>query len=92
MSPSLADRRMPATLHPLHHSIEAVKARGASVLPRNMTAVAMPPEDKAALLIAALDIFCDCINVGTTFQDSLLAVYLSGIEHGARLQAEKAQP
>lgn len=30
-----------------------------------------------------LSIFTDAVNVGNSFQDALLAVYLSGLEHGS---------
>lgn len=34
----------------------------------------------------ALDIFTDCTNVGVPFQEALLAIYLSGLQHGSALK------
>lgn len=42
----------------------------------------MQREQYEALVNVAVSIFTDCTNVGVSFQDSLLAVYLSGLQHG----------
>ena len=47
-----------------------------------MTSVELPNEIKLAATEMALSIFTDCVNTGKTFQDAILAVYLSGIDHG----------
>jgi len=39
----------------------------------------------------ALSIFADCSNVGIPFQESLLAIYLSGLQHGCEITKEKLQ-
>jgi hypothetical protein len=48
-----------------------------------MSHMKMPDhETREVLTRIALDIFTDCTNVGVPFQDSLLAIYISGLQHG----------
>jgi hypothetical protein len=47
------------------------------------------PEHKEAATRIALSIFVDCSNVGIPFQEALLAIYLSGLQHGSALSKEK---
>lgn len=54
-----------------------------------MDRVKMDDEMRTALTRVALDIFTDCVNVGVSFQDTLLAIYLSGLQHGASAEQEK---
>lgn len=67
------------TLEPLHQCVR--KLRGNST-PLGMTSVSMPHEQSLAMQQIALDIFADCSNRGLAFSDALMAVYLSGMEHG----------
>jgi hypothetical protein len=55
-----------------------------------MSAMTMEHETKDALTKVALSIFTDCVNGGKTFQDTILAVYLSGLENG--MQASREEP
>lgn len=71
-------------LHPIHFSLQNRRR-----LPHNMDRVSMPHEDKAALTKVALAIFADCVNVAVPFQEALLAVYLSGLQHGAAITREE---
>lgn len=50
--------------------------------PLNMTAMRLPSELHEAMMGIALGIFADVVNQGRAFQDAILAVYLSGINHG----------
>jgi hypothetical protein len=49
-----------------------------------MSSVVLDHEILEALTGVALSIFTDCANAGKTFQDALLAVYISGVEHGSK--------
>lgn len=75
------------TLSPLHSSVR--KLRGFST-PLNMTAVTMTHEQSEAMQKIALSIFADCSNRGLAFSDALVAVYLSGLEHGVTGSQEPA--
>lgn len=69
-------------LHPIHGSIWGKPGW----LPREMDRVKLPSsEHKDAATKIALSIFVDCSNVGIPFQEALLAVYLSGLQHGASI-------
>lgn len=70
-------------LHPIHHSIA-----GQARLPNKMDRIKAPPEMIDALTRIALDIWTDCSNAGHPFQSALLAVYLSGLQHGSALRTE----
>jgi hypothetical protein len=70
-------------LHSVHFSLQ-----GRSRLPNNMSRLRMNPEMKADLAEIAIAIFIDCVNVAVPFQDALLAVYLSGLQHGQELSKE----
>ena len=72
---------MAEPIHALHRSM--IGSQMWSRPPRQMKAMVMDHEMKAGLTEIALSIFTDCVNSGKTFQDSILAVYLSGIENGA---------
>ena len=73
-----------ARLNPVHHS---VRKRG-KIKPNNMARAEMSAEQYETLLNVALKIFADCSNVGQSFNDAILAVYISGLEHGARSNME----
>jgi hypothetical protein len=68
---------MSTALHPVHWSL-----RGLQRQPRGLERMTVPSEIKDGLVNIALSIFTDMSNSGQPFQDALLAVYLSGIEHG----------
>jgi hypothetical protein len=71
------------TIGPIHYSLA-----GKRMLPRHMERLGMDREHYEAGVNIALSIFADCTNVGVSFQDALLAVYLSGLNHGASLSQE----
>lgn len=73
-------------IRPIHHSFG-----GRPRLPNNMEKLAVPPEIKDGLTDDALSIWTDCINAGQPLQVALLAVYLSGLQHGAALGATDAE-
>lgn len=58
-----------------------------------MDYIKMPSQEvREGLTQIALDIFTDCTNVGVPFQDILLAIYISGLQHGvAGSQAIEAE-
>lgn len=72
-----------ADLRPIHHSIG-----NSPRLPHHMTRAPMPNEMREGMTNVALSIFTDCVNVGQPFQTALLAIYLSGLQHGAASKQE----
>lgn len=54
-------------------------------VPRGMDKVKIGWESKQAMTKVALSIFTDVTNLGYSFQDAVLAIYLSGLQHGAAL-------
>lgn len=71
-------------IRPIHHSIKPGYVR----TPNGMEQVQLSSEAKEELTKIAIQIWEDCINKACTFQDALLAVYLSGIENGASAAKE----
>jgi hypothetical protein len=71
-------------LHPIHHSMRMPRR-----LPKDMSRVRMDHEEVSCLTEMVLSIFTDCSNVGLPFQDTLLAIYLSGLQHGQALAEEE---
>lgn len=57
--------------------------------PINMECLKCSREESDAMTRIALSIFADCTNVGTPFQDSLCAIYLSGFHHGVAIMGER---
>ena len=71
----------PEPLRPMHKSMRG--SQFWSRPPARMSAIGLDEETKTAVTKLALSIFTDCINSGKTFQDTILAVYLSGLENGS---------
>lgn len=71
-------------IQPVHHSLKRLRTT-----PFSMTRANIDREQYEAMVNLAVSIFTDCTNVGVSFQDSLLAIYLSGLHHGAALTTEK---
>lgn len=71
-------------IEPVHHSL-----KGLQTTPYSMARTNIDWEHYEAMVNVAVSIFTDCTNVGVSFQDSLLAIYLSGLHHGATLTKEK---
>ncbi len=67
-------------IRPMHPSMKG--SQFWSRAPVRMTAITLPTELHHDITNIALSIFTDCVNGGKTFQDAILAVYLSGIDHG----------
>ena len=74
--------KQPEPLWPMHKSM-----RGSQMWsrpPARMSVMTIDEETKTAITALALSIFTDCVNGGKTFQDTILAVYLSGLENGIK--------
>jgi hypothetical protein len=56
-----------------------------------MDSVKAPPELVKTLTNIALSIWADCCNANQPFQSALLAVYLSGLQHGKHLGGTNGQ-
>ena len=80
----MASERSYPPLQPIHNSLYPKLARA----PRKMTRIKLPDGMKEDLTRITLSIFVDCCNCGVPFQDALLALYLSGLEHGAKVNRE----
>ena len=50
--------------------------------PRTLTRLTMPIETKECLGGLATSVFMEASNAGQTFQEALLAVYMTGLENG----------
>ena len=72
------------SIHPVHFSIR----KGRPKKPRAMDRIMLDCDVHAGLSGVALSIFVDSVNSGVTFQDALLSVYLSGLQHGSSSQKE----
>ena len=72
-------------IHPMHRSMNG--SQGWARAPSGMSRVLLPDGLKDDITKVSLSIFTDCVNGGKTFQDAILAVYLSGAENA--LQATK---
>jgi len=58
--------------------------------PRTLTRLTMPIETKQCLGGLATSVFTEASNAGQTFQEALLAVYMTGLENGrAAVTGEK---
>lgn len=67
-------------IRPQHFS---VRGKAIKLKPRGMTELrGVPTEKVAAMECLAIDIFTEMVNSGKTFQESLAAIYLSGLENG----------
>lgn len=69
-------------IHALHPSI-----RGKLRKPANMDSIVLPIDLHTAATEVALSVFADVVNTGRPLQDALLAVYMTGLNHGQE-QAE----
>ncbi len=62
--------------------------QGTRLHPYNMTPLPCSAEQAHSLDMIALSIFTDCVNAGATFQESLTALYLSGLHQGGELSKD----
>ena len=76
------------TIHPVHHSIRRIPG-GRSMVVKDMSHIVIPHDLAEGLSGIAMSIFTDMSNMGHGIQDALLAIYLSGLEHGCSITKEK---
>lgn len=77
-----------AGLYPLHHSVIARRDKyRPSPRPANMDKMALTDEQRQTVEGVALSIFTDMTNAGCSLQETLSAIYLSGLEHARQLLA-----
>ncbi len=69
-------------IEPIHHSVQNARRSVYNRTPRKMVTQALPNDLKNQLSKIAISIFEDSVNAGATFQDAILACYLSGLDHG----------
>lgn len=77
-----------SAIRPVHPSVRVRLAKGERLHPYKMDTLRMPRDTVEGLTVVALDIFSDCVNVGVPFQEAILAVYLSGLNHGSEIRKE----
>lgn len=51
----------------------------------------LPPEHREFLEEMALGIFTDMVNAGSTFQQALSAIYVSGMQNAIEASSERQQ-
>jgi len=56
--------------------------------PPGLTSISLPRAERELMERVALDIWTAMVNQGRSMQDAILAVYLSGINHGASAAEE----
>jgi hypothetical protein len=71
-------------INPIHPSM-----RGKQRTPYGMSPAQVGCDLHQTATQVALSIFTDCTNAGMPLQDVLLAIYLSGLHHGAEIEREK---
>lgn len=81
----MTKRREENVIHVVHHSL-----KGFQRTPRNMARMPVSWEQRDTFTKIAISIFTDCSNVGVGFQDALLAIYLSGLQHGSSIATGEA--
>lgn len=79
MRPDVAKYRVPnAELEAMHHS----RSRGfGAVRPRNMDRMEITHEQAEVLGNLVLGIFADMSNAGATLEETLRAIYMTGVEN-----------
>jgi hypothetical protein len=73
-----------STLHPVHVSV----VKRGRISPNRMARISMPDEMRETMTRVAIDIFTDMSNANHSFQDALLAIYLSGLQHAHAITSE----
>lgn len=74
-----------SVLHPVHTSV----IKRGRITPNRMDRITIPDEMRTVMTRIALDIFTDMSNANGSFQDALLAIYLSGLQHAQALTNER---
>lgn len=77
---------LPNPIRPMHRSM--LGSQGWTRAPAGMSRIGLDDETKDRLTIVALSVFTDCVNGGKTFQDAILAVYMTGLENGCMASKE----
>jgi len=81
-----------APLLPVHSSMRPL-VRRERIRPHNMDYIhGVTHEQGEALERIALGIFTDMTNAGATFQESLAAIYLSGLSHAIEAEKLRGKP
>ena len=83
-------RRPPpnAELSAMHHS----RARGfGAIRPRNMDRIKITHEQAEALGNVVLGVFADMANAGATLEETMRAIYMTGVENTLETIKEKPQ-
>lgn len=75
-------------LHPIHHSVRRV-IRNQRLRPSGMAKIEVSPEQSEMLERIALEIFTDMTNAGATLQETLAAIYFSGLVHAEEIIRER---
>lgn len=75
-----------AELKAMHHS----RTRGfGAIRPRNMDKMSITNEQAELLGDMVLSIFADMANAGATFEESLRAIYMTGVQNTLEITKEK---
>lgn len=77
-------KQIQSVLHPVHNSV----IRRGRISPNRMDRITIPDEMREALTRITISIFTDMSNANQSFQDALLAIYLSGLQHGQAITSE----
>ena len=67
----------------LSSSYRKLLAKGGSVRPKNMAKIEISTEAMSAAHSISMGVFEDCCNAGMPFQDSVVAIYLTGLQNGS---------
>lgn len=73
-------------------SIRARTRSSRTYRPASMDEIALDNETRIGLTNVAVGIFTDASNAHRSFQECLLAVYLSGLNHGSCAAADNDKP
>lgn len=75
-------------IRPVHHSVLARFSYVGN--PSGMERLSCSREESEMLERTAIGIFTDMVNSGRSFQASLAAIYLSGLQHASAIRNEMA--
>lgn len=76
----------PQPIQALHPSIRALRG---GRKPAGMSSVMLPRDSHEILTNLAIGVFVDCVNSGKSFQDAILAVYMTGAENALRARDDE---
>lgn len=81
---------MTAKLNPMHHSVLKRKTR--TIAPKGMASMRIDDESRMAIERLVLEIFTDMSNAGCSLQQTLTAIYLTGMDHAASMITTTSPP